>query len=529
MSSKCDSDKVFLTASFSYPGNDKKFKKIEIIGVPGKKSANDHDVVEEEIKKLFNNLIIKTILKKSNSLHDCNFDSLKIWLYDMKESNENYGYQIPEIKESYFVMYSSLKISNLERIYVFDNELTGREQEEWKKTAKYLFTPLFNNFVTPPELPEELRNNPVSKFIERGVEIFTPSIKIKQTISFNALIIKAGILSNEDNQKDVPNNESSVEDFVKGTDEDKPSSNISSHSIYTKKSQYSNNYQEPMIDLSRYLREPKYTLKDIILPKKTINQIESILAELEHQDLIYKKWGMGEKHKLDKALSVNFAGLPGTGKTMTAEGLAEALKMKILDVPYQLLESKFVGETPKNIAKAFEFATENKALLFFDEADSFLGKRLENVTQSTDTAVNLTRSVMLKQLSEYEGVVVFATNLITNYDLAFISRIRWKVQFDLPDEEAREKVWKIQFPDKLPRDESVNVLELAKYFDNVSGRDIKNAVFQGVVSAAREDKCENEKKVTQSHLIDAISQIIAANKAAAKPEIKLERIEKEVS
>lgn len=313
------------------------------------------------------------------------------------------------------------------------------------------------------------------------------------------------------------------------TNEKQAKINTNSKNDQTYNFQESSTSDKPTIDFSPYLRESKYTLEDIILPQRTIAQVKSILAELEYQDLIYEEWGMGEKHKLDKALSVNFAGLPGTGKTMTAEGLAYALKMNILDVPYQLLESKFVGETPKNIAKAFEFATENKAVLFFDEADSFLGKRLESVTQSTDTAVNLTRSVMLKQLSEYEGIVVFATNLIRNYDPAFISRIRWKVQFDLPDEEARVKVWQIQFPAKLPLDETVDCSELAKDFDNVSGRDIKNAVFQGVVSAAREDKPKNEKKVTQSHLIDAITQIVDANKAAAKPEIKLEPVEEEVT
>lgn len=288
------------------------------------------------------------------------------------------------------------------------------------------------------------------------------------------------------------------------------------------------NSQEETIDFSPYLRDPKYTLNDVILPQTTIYQIESILAELDYQDLIYKEWGMTEKHKLDKALSINFAGLPGTGKTITAEALAQALKSKIVDVPYQLLESKFVGETPKNIAMAFEFATKNQAVLFFDEADSFLGKRLESVTQSTDTAVNLTRSVMLKQLSEYEGIVVFATNLISNYDPAFISRIRWKVQFDLPDEEARAKVWKIQFPSQLPLDESVDFSEIARAFDNISGRDIKNAVFQAVVSAAREDKPKEFKRVTQSHLTDAITQITEANKAASKAEFKFTPVEGEV-
>ncbi|MGK7900494.1 MAG: ATP-binding protein, partial [Hormoscilla sp.] len=246
---------------------------------------------------------------------------------------------------------------------------------------------------------------------------------------------------------------------------------------------------------------------------------------LQYQDLIYNEWGMAEKHKLDKALSVNFSGPPGTGKTLTAEALARALKLKILAVPYQQLESKYVGDTPKNIAKAFEFATSEKAVLFFDEADSFLGKRLENVTQSTDTAVNLTRSVMLVQLSLYEGIVIFATNLIRNYDPAFISRIRWKVQFDLPDEEARAKIWDVQIPNKLPLDNSVDFAKLASEFDEISGRDIKNAVFQAVVAAATEDKRKAEKRVTQSHFAQAIAEVIEANKAAKSPELTVTPVE----
>jgi SpoVK/Ycf46/Vps4 family AAA+-type ATPase len=282
------------------------------------------------------------------------------------------------------------------------------------------------------------------------------------------------------------------------------------------------------IDFTLYLRDAKYTLNDVILSETTKHQVDLILAEIEYQDLIYQEWGMAEKHKLDKALSVNLSGLPGTGKTLTAEAVAHALNLKLLDVPYEQIESKYVGETPKNIRGAFDFATQNNALLFFDEADSFLGKRLENVTQSTDTAVNLTRSVMLKQLSAYEGVVIFATNLIRNYDAAFISRIRWKVQFDLPNEGARGKIWEAQIPSKLPLADSVNFAELAKEFDEISGRDIKNAVFQAVVAAAREKKPKEEKRVTQSYLWEAITEIVKANKAASKQEVTLTPVEGDV-
>ena len=275
------------------------------------------------------------------------------------------------------------------------------------------------------------------------------------------------------------------------------------------------------INLVPYLKVPKYSLDDVILPTDTSEQVNSILAEIEYQDLIYNEWGMGERHKLDKALSINFSGPPGTGKTLAAEAVAHALKLKILIVPYDQLESKYVGETPKNIVKVFEFATEQKALLFFDEADSFLGKRLENVTQATDTAVNLTRSVMITQLSVYEGIVIFATNLVRNYDPAFISRIRWKVKFDLPDEQAREAIWKVQIPKKLPVDEEVSFSKLASEFKDISGRDIKNAVLKAVVSAAKENKPKLEKKVTHSHFSQAIIEVIESNQSVSQQALQL--------
>lgn len=323
-----------------------------------------------------------------------------------------------------------------------------------------------------------------------------------------------------------------LDDFLKASGEtvnvDRPKQNYQSTGNNSKENQEKDEDSQSKIDFSLYLRDAKYTLSDVILPETTKHQVDLILAEIEYQDLIYQEWGMAEKHKLDKALSVNFSGPPGTGKTLTAEAVAHALNLKLLDVPYEQIESKYVGETPKNIRGAFEFAMQNKAVLFFDEADSFLGKRLENVTQATDTAVNLTRSVMIKQLSAYEGIVIFATNLIRNYDPAFISRIRWKVQFDLPNEEAREQIWQAQIPSKLPLDDSVNFADLAKEFADISGRDIKNAVFQAVVAAARENKPKPEKRVTQTHFSEAIAEIIEANKAASKQQVTFTPVEGDV-
>lgn len=75
-------------------------------------------------------------------------------------------------------------------------------------------------------------------------------------------------------------------------------------------------------------------------------------------------------------------------------------------------------------------------------------------------------------------------------------------------------------------DTSVNFVELAHEFEGISGRDIKNAVFQAVVSAAKEEKPKEEKRVTQAHFISAIQEVIAANKASLKPTITLNPVEK---
>ena len=76
--------------------------------------------------------------------------------------------------------------------------------------------------------------------------------------------------------------------------------------------------------------------------------------------------------------------------------LPQSVKDKILDVAnYADIESKYVGETPKNIRKAFEAAAATNSILFFDEADAILSKRVTNMSSATDVSVNQTRSVML--------------------------------------------------------------------------------------------------------------------------------------
>lgn len=234
--------------------------------------------------------------------------------------------------------------------------------------------------------------------------------------------------------------------------------------------------------------EPRFELEQIALNRSVREQIKTAISAVRHKKKMSEEWGMSEYFAGNRAIILNFYGKPGTGKSMTAEAVAKALGKKVYHINYSELESKYVGETPKNIRRAFESATKDDAVLIFDEADSFLGKRLSSVTQSADYGVNITRSVLLMELEKFAGVVVFTTNLITNYDEAFKRRILLSVYFEMPDEEARAAVWNLHLSEKMPLHEEVTVESLAGRYDGISGADIKDMVFYAALYTLEQEK-----------------------------------------
>src|ERR687891_994454 len=255
---------------------------------------------------------------------------------------------------------------------------------------------------------------------------------------------------------------------------------------------------------------PERTLADVVLPPQTRRTLEQALAQVRNHTLIFHRWGLGERHASGRGLAFNFAGPPGTGKTICAEAIAHALGMKLLVVDYAEAESMWFGETPKNIVATFRAAVEQNAVLFFDEADAIAMRRSVGVPLPHDRESNLTLNVLFRELEAFNGIVIFATNLAANFDPAFERRIRTHVLFEMPGVEERARIWQLQIhPKKTPLAPDVDFRRLAARYV-VSGGDIKNAVIKAAAAAAAEPGPDPGKRIGQRHFESATEEVLSA-------------------
>lgn len=271
--------------------------------------------------------------------------------------------------------------------------------------------------------------------------------------------------------------------------------------------------------------EPRFTLNDIFLMPKAKTQIDEALSKIANYTQIYLKWNFKSVDPDGAGTVLNFYGKPGTGKTMTAEALAGTLGKKMVRLGMSDVESKYMGETAKNIRAAFEFAQKENAVLFFDEADTLLGARLSNVTQGIDNEVNSLRSTLLMELERFEGIAIFATNFQSNYDKAFVSRITQHVCFELPDSEGRRLIWNRFLVPQIPlEDERESLLsKLADNSEGFSGRDIRTGMRLALPKAIC--RCGNgDVRVSWSDFDSAIQDVRKQN-ASVGTEVGIARQE----
>jgi SpoVK/Ycf46/Vps4 family AAA+-type ATPase len=231
-------------------------------------------------------------------------------------------------------------------------------------------------------------------------------------------------------------------------------------------------------DLANLVEKPQWTIEEIALNPSTIDDIYEIVAYTENKNKLLHEWEFKKFLKTGSGLGINFFGPPGTGKSITAEGIAHQLGTNIIRVNYGELESSLVGGTVENLVKVFRKAEETESLLFFDEADAVLSKRISisGSSQAADYGVNSAKSALLTLLDKFNGVIIFATNRFEDYDTAFLRRILFNVEFLPPDQEMRIKLWQFHLSESVPK--QVDYEKLADLSEGLCGGDIKNITIK---------------------------------------------------
>jgi hypothetical protein len=230
--------------------------------------------------------------------------------------------------------------------------------------------------------------------------------------------------------------------------------------------------------------EPKRGLDELILPRDSMRQINEIASQVAHRGLVYENWGFGAMLSRGQGITALFAGASGTGKTMAAEALAKHLSLDLYRIDLAGVVSKYIGETEKNLRRAFDAAEESGAILFFDEADALFGKRSE-VKDSHDRYANIEINYLLQRMEDYRGLAILATNRKSSLDSAFLRRLRFLVDFPFPAATERARIWRGAFP------READVAELDYEFLGrleIAGGSIANIALHAAFLAAEEGK-----------------------------------------
>ena len=255
--------------------------------------------------------------------------------------------------------------------------------------------------------------------------------------------------------------------------------------------------------------EPRHALDRLVLQPSVVADIEAALRLIEIREQLEAVWKLHEIQPQRGRCIVNFYGPPGTGKTRAALGIARRLGKPLYQVDYSAIVSKYLGDTAKHIALAFRQAAEADAVLFFDEADSLLSRRVA-IGESCSTSINQNRNCLMQELDRFGGVVVMTTNLFGNYDEAILRRIARHIEFALPNVEMRERLFRAHLPNAelVPSD----LRQAAIKARGFSGGDILNACLNAMLAASA-DPIPDNWQLSEAALLAEIAKIQSGKSA----------------
>ena len=242
-----------------------------------------------------------------------------------------------------------------------------------------------------------------------------------------------------------------------------------------------------------------FGFEDIVMNRDQRETLEHAIDQMNFRKQVYDNWNYTKKYPYGRGLSILLFGAPGTGKSMCAQVIAHELNLELYRVDLSKVIDKYVGETEKSISMIFREAKKCNVVLFFDECDTLFAKRSDD-GGSNQASNNNKTALLLQEVEAYDGVSVLATNYKHNIDPAFFRRMKYIVEFQFPDVDTREMLWRTTIPKGTPLGEDVDIRFLAERFEFVGGN-IKNCILNAAFLAAADG---DGQEVCMKHYLQAI-------------------------
>ncbi len=231
--------------------------------------------------------------------------------------------------------------------------------------------------------------------------------------------------------------------------------------------------------LAQPLRDP--------IPDEALVAGAHLRAGLRHLELrcrsrerLTESRGASLKARYRPGVRALLVGPSGTGKTLAAGWLATRLGLPLYQVDLAAINSKYIGETEKNLAQLLARAEHAEVILLFDEADSLFGKRTE-VRDATDRFANSQTNYLLQRIETFDGIALLTSNSRARFDSAFTRRLDMIVEFSAPGPEERRLLWQSHLGPGHSLS-MANINQLASTTDLCGGH-IRNAVLMASVLA----------------------------------------------
>lgn len=218
----------------------------------------------------------------------------------------------------------------------------------------------------------------------------------------------------------------------------------------------------------------------LVLSPELRAELETLLARCHHRDGLTANLGAAAHARYTAGVRALFVGPSGTGKTLAACWLATKLGLPLYRVDLANINSKYIGETEKNLARLLARAERTEAVLLFDEADSLFGKRTD-IRESNDRFANTQTNYLLQRIETFDSIAILTSNSRGRFDTAFSRRLDMIIEFPAPAPTERRALWQAH----LGEGHSLTMQELnlvAGQCDFAGGQ-IRNVVLAAAVAA----------------------------------------------